>query len=142
MSLSTRKHQDWFDEADQEIQEFLEKKRSCHDGLLAKPDVQAAKTAYKTYCSTLQVKIRTMQNDCWTGLAERTQRYADMDDMRAFYETLKTLTSDPSPTTLFGRKYPADRQGSRSPALVRAFRRPLQRPTHCASVYITVDYYY
>ena len=30
-----------------------------------------------------------MQNDWWTGLAERTQRYADMGDMRAFYEALK-----------------------------------------------------
>ena len=27
-----------------------------------------------------------MQNDWWTGLAERTQRYADMGDMHAFYE--------------------------------------------------------
>ena len=30
-----------------------------------------------------------MQNDWWTGLAERTQRYAYMGDMRAFYEALK-----------------------------------------------------
>ena len=32
-----------------------------------------------------------MQNDWWTGLAERTQRYADMGDMRAFYEALKAV---------------------------------------------------
>ena len=67
------------------------KKRSCHNRLLAKPDDQAAKAAYKTVCSTLQAKIRTMQNDWWTGLAERTQRYADMGDMRAFYEALKVV---------------------------------------------------
>ena len=36
--LWTRKHQDRFDEADKEIQELLEKKRSCHNYLLAKPD--------------------------------------------------------------------------------------------------------
>uniref|UniRef100_UPI003AF4FF9D hypothetical protein n=1 Tax=Thiolapillus sp. TaxID=2017437 RepID=UPI003AF4FF9D len=52
VGLSTRKHQDWFDEADKEIQELLEKKRSCHNHLLAKPDDQAAKAAYKTACST------------------------------------------------------------------------------------------
>ncbi|WP_294032259.1 hypothetical protein, partial [Thiolapillus sp.] len=91
VGLSTRKHQDWFDEADKEIQELLEKKRSCHNHLLAKPDDQAAKAAYKTACSTLQAKLRTMQNDWWTGLAERTQRYADMGDMRAFYEALKAV---------------------------------------------------
>ena len=32
-----------------------------------------------------------MQNDWWTGLAERTQRYADMVDMGAFYEALKDV---------------------------------------------------
>ena len=63
VGLSTRKHQDCFDEADKEIQELLEKKRSCYNYLLAKPDNQAAKAAYKTACSTLQAKLRTMQND-------------------------------------------------------------------------------
>ena len=89
--LSTRKHQDWFNEADKEIQELLEKKRTCHNRLLAKSDDQAAKAAYKTACSTLQAKLRTMQNDWWTGLTERTQRYADIGDMRAFYEVLKAV---------------------------------------------------
>ena len=71
VGLSTRKHQDSFDEADREIQELLEKKRSCHNHLLAKPDDQAAQAAYKTACSTLQAKLRTMQNNWWTELAER-----------------------------------------------------------------------
>ena len=63
VGLSTRKHQDWFDEADKEIQELLEKKRSCHNHLPAKPDGQAAKAAYKPACSALQAKLRTMQNN-------------------------------------------------------------------------------
>ena len=62
VGLSTRKHQDWFDEADKEIQELLEKKRSCHNCLFAKPDDKAAKAAYKT-AFTLQAKLRTMQNN-------------------------------------------------------------------------------
>ena len=70
VGLSTKKHQDWFDEADKEIQELLETKRSCHYRLLAKPDDQAAKAAYKTACSALQAKLRTMQNNWWTALAE------------------------------------------------------------------------
>ena len=48
VGLSTRKHQDWFDEADKEIQELLEKKRSCHNRLLGKPGHHAAKAAYKS----------------------------------------------------------------------------------------------
>ena len=35
VDLSTRKHQDWFDEADKEIRELLEKKCSCHNHLPA-----------------------------------------------------------------------------------------------------------
>ena len=80
-----------FDEADKEIRQLLEKKRSCHNRLLAKADDQAAKAAYKTVYSTFHAKLRTLQNDWWTGLAERTQRYADMGDMRAFYEALKAV---------------------------------------------------
>ena len=91
VGLSTRKHQDWIDEADKEIHELLKKKRSCYNYLLATPDDQAAKAAYKTACSTLQAKLRTIQSDWCTGLAERTQRYADMGDMRAFYEALKAV---------------------------------------------------
>ena len=50
VGLLTRKHQDWLDKADKEIQELFEKKPSCHNHLLAKPDDQAAKAAYKTAC--------------------------------------------------------------------------------------------
>ena len=78
-------------EADKEIQALLEKKRFCHNRRLAKPDDQVAKAAYKTARSALQAKLRTMQNDWWTTLAERTQRYADMGDMLAFCEALKTV---------------------------------------------------
>ena len=39
----------------------------------------------------LKAKLRTKQNDWWTGLTERTQRYADMGDMLAFYEALKAV---------------------------------------------------
>ena len=112
-----------------------QKKRSCHNHLLSKPDDQATKAAYKTAYSTLQAKLRTMQNDWWTGIAERTQHYADMGGMRAFQEALNALTPDLSPSTLFGWKYPADRQRSHPPALVRAFRKPLQRPSQCAGVF-------
>ena len=69
------------------------KNRFCHNRLLSKPDDQAAKAAYKTTYSTLQAR--------WTALAERTQGYADMGDLR---------TADPGPSKLFGRKYAADKE--------------------------------
>ena len=77
----TWKHQDWFNGAGKEIQELLEKKCFCHNHLLANPGDQAAKAAHKTACSTLHAKLRTMQKDLWTALAERAQCYADVDDV-------------------------------------------------------------
>ena len=56
VGLSTRKHQDWINEANNEIRELLESSAS-------KTDLQAAKAAYKTACRTLQAKLRTIQND-------------------------------------------------------------------------------
>ena len=41
VGLSTRKHQGWFDDADKEIQELLEKKRSSHNRLPEKTDDEA-----------------------------------------------------------------------------------------------------
>ena len=42
-----------------------------------------------------------MQNDWWTGLAERTHAHL----LRGTEGSLWTLTSDPSHSTLFGWKY-------------------------------------
>ena len=63
LGFSTRTNRDWFDESDRAIQELLDKKRSCHNLLLSKPDDPAAKAAYRTACSTVQASLRTMQND-------------------------------------------------------------------------------
>ena len=57
VGLSTTKHQDWFDEADKEIQELLERNAPttiiCLQNLMIKlPRLH-----------TLQAKLRTMQND-------------------------------------------------------------------------------
>ena len=67
VGLSRWKHQDRLDEADTEIQEPFEKKCSCHNHLLERSDDQAAKAAYKTACSTLQAKLKSMKNDWWTA---------------------------------------------------------------------------
>ena len=39
--------------------------------------------------------MQDMQTAWWTGLAEKTQRYADMGEVRAFYEAL-TAACEPS----------------------------------------------
>ena len=102
----------WFHEGNKEIQELLEKKRLCHNRLLAKPSDQTANAAYTTVCSKLQDKLRTMYNNLWKALVDRAQRYAGMGDMHAFYDAPKAVYGPSrqiqAPSTLLRQKYPAD----------------------------------
>ena len=91
VGFTSRKNKDWFDENDKEIQQLIRDKRSCHQRVLSSPGNQAAKASYRQACSTLQKKLREIQNDWWLALAQRTQRYADTGESRAFYEALRAV---------------------------------------------------
>ena len=91
VGFTTRKNKDWFDESDEEIQQLISDKRSCHQRVLSNPGYQVAKESYRQACCTLQKKLREIQNDWWLALAQRTQRYADTGNSRAFYEALRTV---------------------------------------------------
>ena len=90
VGFSSRKHKDWFDESDTEIQELLEMKHSSHQRILTNPD-NSLKAAYRTACNTLQKILRVMKNDRWTDLAKKMQMYADLGDTRSFFEALKAV---------------------------------------------------
>lgn len=83
-------NKDWFDENDMEIQ-LIHEKRSSHQRTLSDPDNLAAKSSYRHACSTLQRKLREIQNNWWLTLAERTQLHADTGNIRAFYEALREV---------------------------------------------------
>ena len=91
VGFTTRKNKDWFDESDEEIQQLISDKRSCHQRVLSNPGYQAAKESYRQACCTLQKKLREIQNDWWLALAQRTQHYADTGNSRAFYEALRAV---------------------------------------------------
>ena len=73
------------------VQALLEKKRSTHKAHLAVPSCQTRKAAFRSSCSQLQQKLREVQNEWWTKLAQETQIYADTGNYRSFYEALKTI---------------------------------------------------
>jgi len=89
--FSTRKNKDWFDENDDEIQTFIDKKRFAYQTLLSNPDSQSAKSTYTQACSTLQRKLRDIQNKWWEALADSVQLYADTQRTREFYEALREV---------------------------------------------------
>ena len=121
--LSTRKHQDWFDKADKKSKNCS--KRNAPATIICLQNLMIRRPRLHTRLPAVhsRLSLGPCKKNLWTGLAERTQRYVDKGDMRAFYDALKAVYG---PSTLFGWKYPADRQGSHSPVLVRAFRGPFQ----------------
>ena len=86
-----RKHQDWFDQNDEEIGILLEKKHASHKALLSDPTSIAKKTAFNKCRSTVQSELRKMQDSWLNKKASEIQNYADKNDIKNFYSALKAI---------------------------------------------------
>ena len=87
----SRKHQDWFDENDEEIKLLLEEKHCLHKAYQDDTSSVSKKAAYNNICKTVQNRLRDMQ-DSWLGKkAEEIQFFADRKDMKKFHDALKTI---------------------------------------------------
>ena len=87
----SRKHQDWFDANDDEIQRLLEEK---HRLLKAHQDDTSSvskKAAYSNICKTVQTKLRDMQDSWLRKKTEEIQSFANRKDMKKFHDALKTI---------------------------------------------------
>ena len=87
----SRKHQDWFDENDKEIQGLLEEKHQKHKAYLRNTSSVSSKTAYSNICKTVQTRLRDMQDSWLRKKADEIQSCADRKDMKKFYDALKTV---------------------------------------------------
>ncbi|CAI9725379.1 Hypothetical predicted protein [Octopus vulgaris] len=87
----TRNHQDWFDENDQEIQKLLEEKRRLLRAHQNDTTCTAKKAAFNNIRSTVQAKLRLMQDAWLSAKADEIQGYADKHDTKKFYEALKAV---------------------------------------------------
>ena len=56
----SRKHQDWFDDNDEEIQGLLEEKHQTHNPYLSDTSSVSNKAAYSNICKTVQTRLRDM----------------------------------------------------------------------------------
>lgn len=98
LSLTTRNHQDWFDENDVEIQILLEEKRQPHRAHQSDPTSESKKDAYVSKRGEVQRKLRIMQDTWLSNKANVIQGYADRHDMKCFFDSLHgPLTSIISP---------------------------------------------
>ena len=88
---STRKHKDWFDENCTEIKQLLEKKRHVYKSHLDDPKSTTKKDTLRTVRSTIQAKLRQMQDSWLSSRADEIQGFADRNDMKNFYHGLKEV---------------------------------------------------
>ena len=58
----SRKHQDWFDENDEEIQGLLEEKHEKPKAYLSNTSSVSNNAAYSDICKTVQTRLRDMQH--------------------------------------------------------------------------------
>ena len=94
----SRKHQDWFDENDKEIQGLLEEKHQKHKAYLRNTSSVSSKTAYSNICKTVQTRLRDMQDSWLRKKADEIESFADRKDMKTFFAALKTeLRNHPTP---------------------------------------------
>ena len=86
-----RKHLDYFDEKDEEIQRLLEEKNQKHKAYLSDTSSVSNKAAYSNICMTVQTRPRDTQDSWLSSKADEIQSFADRKDMKIFFDALKTV---------------------------------------------------
>ena len=87
----SRRHQNWFDENDEEIQGLLEEKHQKHKAYLSDTSSVFNKATYSNICKTVQTRLRDMQDSWLSSKAGEIQSFADRKDMKKFFDVLKTV---------------------------------------------------
>ena len=87
----SRRHQDWFDENDEEIQGLFEEKHQKHKAYLSDSSSVSNKTAYSNICKTDPTRLRDMQDSYLNSKADEIQFCADRKDMKKFFDALNTV---------------------------------------------------
>ena len=86
-----RKHQYWFDQNDQHLQDLLDKRDRTHQRTLQAQATRSCTAAYKHARAELQRYTRSMKRIWWEQKAEDLRMAADRNNMREFYSPLKEL---------------------------------------------------
>ena len=91
VGTTKRRHQDWFDENDQHIQNLLENKRTLHQMTLTPNASEEDKSRYRDACHEVQAKLRVMKDEWWDAKATEVQGFADRHEEKEFYSALKEV---------------------------------------------------
>jgi len=99
LGYSTRKHQDWFDSNDAEIQTLLNEGNAAFAAKFRNPNSVELQRRWALERSQLQKRLREMENTWWLSKATETQNYADANMANQFYEAIKAVYGPKSHST-------------------------------------------
>ena len=88
---ASRKHQDWFDENDEQIKSLLDDKHRLHLAHQNDPKSDAKKAAFTNCRRKVQSQLRPMQDKWLSDKSDEIQLYADRHDTKRFYDALKAI---------------------------------------------------
>lgn len=86
-----KRHQDWFDENSESIQTMLDTMHKAHNAVLNNPTSWRLKQHWKTARKEVQLILRKLKNDWWTGKAREIEEFAVKNDMHNFYNAVKSV---------------------------------------------------
>ena len=86
-----RKHQDWFDPNDQDLQTLMSRRDQAHQRVLQTGSTRSTTAAYKDACIQRRKRTRALKSDWWERKAIELQRAADRNNMKGFYCELKEV---------------------------------------------------
>ncbi|KAK2167523.1 hypothetical protein NP493_1271g00009 [Ridgeia piscesae] len=72
-----RKHQDWFDPNDQELQTLMSRRNQAHQRVLHTRSTRSTTAANNDACRQLQKRTRALKSDWWERKAVELQRAAE-----------------------------------------------------------------
>ena len=87
----SRNHPDWFDENDSDIDELLAKKNKACMEWRNDPGSTPKKGRFKSYQTLVQREVRRMHGKWWEKKAEEIQGFADSNNSKQFFNSLKTV---------------------------------------------------
>lgn len=88
---SPKKHKDWFEEQDSEIQKLLKEKHLAHQDCLSNPTNPELRRRYAVIRSSVQKRLRSMEDAWWQNMSNEMQRHADNNNTQAFYDCTKRI---------------------------------------------------
>ena len=100
LGFRKRKHQDWFDQCDQEMLQLIEQKCSAHAAWLSDKNSASKYAQSQTTESTFaETHVHEMKNSWWAKKADEIQGHADRKKTKELYSGLKSLFGPPKNTT-------------------------------------------